>query len=77
MEPPTSREIWPAFCEEHRDASASLWFDSLRSPVLMVSSRYAGDIDALRDALADRDARELRGEPPDASGWTIFEEGGT
>jgi len=44
--------------------------------VLPVGPRSVGhrtDVRVAREGLADRDARELRGEPPSLEGWTIFD----
>ena len=68
-----------AVCDGHKagfdELADAQWRMRLRwrFAVSATAERRIFDLDS---AVRDRDARELRGEPPDWTGWTIFGEGG-
>ncbi len=68
-----------ACAAESNAVNASLWDwrDAMAAAVESSGAAWASPLDVgawrdARDAVIARDAAEQRGEPPDASGWTIW-----
>lgn len=71
----------PRCCDAEpcREASSAVnhalwdWRDQSYGRARPAGARSLRALAAAEDAAEERDARELRGEPPDMSGWTIFD----